>query len=377
MQIKTILVDIFSIIYPQHNLTLKIITAILVAFGITFLAIPQIIKVAKEKLLLDQPDIRKHHVAPMPSIGGLGIFAGFAIAGMFTVDLQLINDLQFIFDAAFIIFFVGLLDDILGLSPLKKLFGQVMASLPLVYKGGYVINNLHGFMGIGPIHEFWAIGLSFLAILMFMNAFNLIDGVDGLAGGLGLMATSILGIWFFLNNESEYAAIAACLFGSLLAFLFYNYHPAKIFMGDTGSLLIGTIASALAIHFLKVAGNSSFPLKIANPATIVFSIFFIPLFDTIRVFAVRLVKGKSPFSADRRHIHHLLMVIGFSPTAIMYLLIIVNLLFIAFTYSLSSLNSTLVFVILFSLGIALTAWVQITARKFYKIRITKSLNKGH
>lgn len=360
--------DFFSLIYPQLNLTFKILMSSLVSFGITFIAIPQIIKVSKEKLLLDQPDIRKHHISPMPSIGGLGFFAGFAIAGMFTVDLQLINDLQFVFDAAFIIFFVGLLDDILGLSPLKKLFGQVMASLPLVYKGGYVINNLHGFLGIGQIHEYWAIGLSFLIILMFINAFNLIDGVDGLAGGLGLMATSILGTWFFLNNEFEYAAIAACLSGSLLAFLIFNFHPAKIFMGDTGSLLIGTITAALAIHFLQVAESKSSPFEIANPATLIFSIFFVPLFDTVRVFAVRIVKGRSPFSADRRHIHHLLLIIGFSPNSITYLLVVVNLLFIGLTYSLSSLDSTLVFVILFSLGISLTAWVNLVARKHYNKR---------
>jgi UDP-N-acetylmuramyl pentapeptide phosphotransferase/UDP-N-acetylglucosamine-1-phosphate transferase len=286
----------------------------------------------------------------------------------------MVNDLQFLIDASFVIFFVGLLDDILGLSPLKKLFGQIMASLPLVYKGGYVINNLHGFLGIGPIHEFWALGLSFLAILMFMNAFNLIDGVDGLAGSLGLMATVMLGIWFFLNNEWEYAAISACLAGSLLAFLFYNFHPAKIFMGDTGSLILGTVSSVLAIHFLKVAGNANAPFVILNPSTLIFSIFFVPLFDTLRVFAVRLVKGKSPFSADRRHIHHLLMVIGFSPRSIVFLLLGVNLFFIALTYFLNTFNSTLVFVVLFSIGIALTGWAQITARKYYNIRISKSSN---
>jgi UDP-N-acetylmuramyl pentapeptide phosphotransferase/UDP-N-acetylglucosamine-1-phosphate transferase len=201
-----------------------------------------------------------------------------------------------------------------------------------------------------------------------MNAFNLIDGVDGLAGGLGLMATLILGTWFFLNNEFEYAAIAACLSGSLLAFLIFNFHPAKIFMGDTGSLLIGTITAALAIHFLQVAESKSSPFEIANPDTLIFSIFFVPLFDTIRVFAVRIVKGRSPFSADRRHIHHLLLIIGFSPNAITYLLVVVNLFFIGLTYSLSSLDSTLVFVILFSLGISLTAWVNLVARKHYNKR---------
>ena len=363
--------DIFSIVYPYHNSIFKIISASFIAFGITYLAIPQIIKVSKEKLLLDQPDERKHHIAPMPSLGGLGIFAGFAIAGMFTVDLQVVNELQFVFDAALIIFFVGLIDDILSISPLKKLFGQILAALPIVLKGGFIFSNLHGFLGIGLVNEFWAMGLSFLVILMFINAFNLIDGVDGLAAGLGLMSTLILGIWFYLNNELEYAAISGCLAGSLLSFLFFNYHPAKIFMGDTGSLLIGTITSALAIHFLKVQGNSFSPIKISNPATLIFSIFFVPLFDTMRVFAVRLVKGKSPFSADRRHIHHLLMVIGFSPTAIMYVLIVVNLVFIALTYSLKALNSTLVFVILFSLGIALTAWANIVARKRFKKRLSR------
>lgn len=363
----------FFIIYPHYILTLKILLSSLISFVITYITIPQIIKVSKEKLLFDQPGERKVHIQPMPSIGGLGIFAGFGIAGLFTVDLQLVNALQYLFGASLTIFFVGLLDDMLSVSPLKKLFGQVMASIPIIYKGGFVINSFYGLMGIQHIHLFWSFALTFLAIVMVMNSFNLIDGVDGLAGGLGLMVSIVLGTWFFFSNEWEYAALAACLSGSLLAFLFFNHHPAKIFMGDTGSLLIGTITATMAIHFLQVAGNPSSKYVIANPGALVFSVFFIPLFDTLRVFAVRLIKGKSPFSADRRHIHHLLMSIGFSHASIMHLLIISNVCIIGLTYVLRNIDTTLIFGILFALGIALTGLANLLARKEYNKK-TKPFN---
>ncbi|MEJ7768197.1 MAG: MraY family glycosyltransferase [Chitinophagaceae bacterium] len=315
-----------------------ILSSIIISFTITFLAIPVIIKVSEEKMLFDVPDARKIHSNPIPSLGGLGIFAGFVITCLLTISFHNATEFQFFIAAALVIFFLGIKDDILIISPLKKFIGQVLAAFLIIFKGGVQIKGMHGFLGIYELPEIFSLVLTYFTVIVIINSFNLIDGVDGLAGSLGFMATSIVGMYFLQNDIIPYAALSFALAGSLAAFLIYNFQPAKIFMGDTGSLLIGLITSILIIKFINVSTSSVVALE-ASPA-LGFAILLIPLIDTLRVFAIRIMHRRSPFSPDRNHVHHLLLDRGYSHQKITMILVSINLLFIALTYLGRSLGST-------------------------------------
>src|SRR6185436_14742924 len=199
-----------------------VLLSLSVSFAITFLAIPVIISVAEMKKLYDVPDERKIHHSPIPSLGGLGIFAGFVMASLLTISFGVAPEFQYFIAAAVVIFFLGLKDDILVISPVKKFIGQVLAAFLIIYKGGIQIRSMHGFLGIYELPEMFSLILTYFTVIVIINSFNLIDGVDGLAGSLGFMATSILGIYFLEINMISYAALSFALAGSLAAFLIFN-----------------------------------------------------------------------------------------------------------------------------------------------------------
>ncbi|MGB4842884.1 MAG: MraY family glycosyltransferase [Ferruginibacter sp.] len=324
----------------------NILLSAALAFLITFFAIPVIIQVAKDKKLFDEPDERKVHKNVIPTLGGLGIFAGFIIATLMGVPSGITSELQYFAAAATVIFFLGIKDDILVLSASKKFIGQLIAAGIIIKFGGIQISNMHGFLGIHEIPHIASIVISIFTIIVITNSFNLIDGVDGLAGSLGLLTTLVFGIYFFYAGQLTYAVMALALAGSTIGFLIYNFSPAKIFMGDTGSLLIGLINSILVIKFINVAGNpaSNFPIE-AAPA-IGFAILMIPLFDTLRVFGLRILDRRSPFSPDRTHVHHFLLDLGLSHRMVTITCVLVNISFISLAFFLRHLGTTSVLGIL-------------------------------
>lgn len=179
-----------------------------VSFIITFLAIPIILQVADEKKLYDVPDKRKIHTALVPSLGGVGIFAGFILAALLSISAFTNPGFQYFFAASIVIFFLGLKDDLTVLSATKKFIGQVIAAAILIHLAGIKITGLNGLFGIGYIPEPFSLALSYLTIIVVINSFNLIDGADGLAGSLGLMAILVFGIYFFVNDILAYALLA-------------------------------------------------------------------------------------------------------------------------------------------------------------------------
>ena len=320
----------------------NILLSAALAFLITFFAIPVIIQVAKDKKLFDEPDERKVHKNVIPTLGGLGIFAGFIIATLMGVPSGITSELQYFAAAATVIFFLGIKDDIFVLSASKKFIGQLIAAGIIIKFGGIQISNMHGFLGIYEIPHIASIIISLFTIIVITNSFNLIDGVDGLAGSLGLLTTLVFGVYFFYAGQLTYAVMALALSGSIIGFLIYNFSPAKIFMGDTGSLLLGLINSILVIKFINVAGNpaSNFPIE-AAPA-IGFSILMIPLFDTLRVFALRILDRRSPFSPDRTHVHHFLLDLGLNHRMVTITCVLVNISFISMAFFMRSLGTTTV-----------------------------------
>lgn len=285
----------------------QIIIGSIIAFLVTFYAIPVIMKVADLKKLYDVPDERKIHKQPIPSLGGFGIFVGFAVALLLMLDFTQLAAMQYYFAAFLIIFFLGIKDDIVILSAQKKFVGQLLVAAILMFKAKLLITNMHDFLGVQVLtQEALRYCLTLFTIIVIINAFNLIDGVDGLAGSLGLVSSSVFAIFFLMNKDYTYAAIGFALAASILAFLIYNFHPAKIFMGDTGSLMIGLVNTILVIHFIESANTASTYQLVATPA-LGFGILLLPLMDTLRVFGIRIFHGRSPFSPDRNHIHHILL----------------------------------------------------------------------
>lgn len=329
-----------------------IFLSVIISFGITLLAIPTIIKVSEEKMLFDVPDERKIHINPIPSLGGLGIFAGFVITCLLAISFQNAAEFQFFMAAALVIFFLGIKDDILIISPLKKFIGQVLAAFLVIQKGGMLLNGMHGFMGIHEMPLLVSIPFTYFTVIVIINSFNLIDGVDGLAGSLGFMATTIFGLYFIKIDLIPYACLSLALSGSLAAFLIFNFQPAKIFMGDTGSMLIGLITSVLVIKFINVSGDPNISMPLESAPAIGFSILMVPLLDTLRVFAIRIMNKRSPFSADRNHVHHLLLDRGLTHQQVTITLVSANIIFVAFAFFARSMGSTILIFSMLSLFFA-------------------------
>lgn len=327
------------------------------AFLITFFSIPVIIEVAKDKKLFDVPGERKVHNVVIPTLGGLGIFAGFIFATLIGVPPSAVSVLQYLLAAIMIIFFMGIKDDILILTATKKFVGQLIAAGIIIKFGGIEIKDLYGIFGIHSLPPTAAFLISLFTIVVITNSFNLIDGVDGLAGSLGLLTSLIFGIYFYYSGQTLYSIMALSLAGSLVGFLIYNFSPARIFMGDTGSLLIGLINSILVIKFINVASDPSSPIPIGSAPALGFAILIVPLFDTLRVVSLRIINRRSPFWPDRNHIHHLLLDIGFSHKTIALTCVAANLLFVAIAFLLRFAGGSIVMLALSVTSIVLVSIV--------------------
>jgi UDP-N-acetylmuramyl pentapeptide phosphotransferase/UDP-N-acetylglucosamine-1-phosphate transferase len=219
--------------------------------------------------------------------------------------------------------------------------GQFIAAFIIMQKGGIKIESMHGVLGFQEIPEAMSVTLTLFTIIVIVNSFNLIDGVDGLATTVGIVTTSVFGIYFFNAGELPYALLAFVTTGSLLGFLIFNHAPARIFMGDTGSLLLGLVNATLVVHFLSSAGNPEAPLYIDGSPAVGFAILMVPLFDTMRVFTLRILARRSPFAPDKNHIHHLLLDLGFNHASVTYILAALNILFIGVAYLTRGFGATL------------------------------------
>jgi UDP-GlcNAc:undecaprenyl-phosphate GlcNAc-1-phosphate transferase len=328
-----------------------LILVFVTSFLVVLLSTPSLIKVAILKRLFDAPgDTRKLHTRMVPTIGGIIIFAGTLFSySLWFPDHQIhdyselsksISDYKFIVSTLLIMFFVGVKDDIIGTAPVKKLVAHVLVGMVLVLMADIRIVSMHGIFGIYVLPLWTSVFLSLFTYIVVVNAFNLIDGVDGLAGGIGFIASSAFGAWFALAGDPAMACLAFALSGSLLAFLMFNFSPAKIFMGDSGSLTIGLIVSILAIKLVDYDVSSiknQFILNASKPI-FVMAVLVYPLVDTLRIFIYRAVRGVSPFSADRNHIHHRLIDIGCSHKTTTIILYSVNIMIIGVTLSLTYVN---------------------------------------
>ena len=292
-----------------HNYKFAILCFI-TAFVVTLITIPPIINLVKKFNLYDMPGVRKEHYQPVPTLGGIAIVAGLMIAMFLWFPFSTQPAQISFFFSIIILFALGIMDDLKDLSAKYKFIVQISLAV-LIAVSGIRITSFDGLFGIYELPVTAQYTFTILAIAGITNAFNLIDGIDGLAGGLGFMSLVTLGIFLTLSGDVNTALIAFALAGALFAFLFFNFNPAKIFMGDTGSLVLGFVIAVLGIRLMQVNVMMPGPV-VVNAPVFVLGIVLIPVFDTIRVFAIRIWKGKSPFEADKTHIHHLLTNAGFN-----------------------------------------------------------------
>lgn len=342
-----------------------LILAFLTSFFVVLLVTPSLIKVAFLKRLFDEPgEARKLHKRVVPTIGGIIIFAAtvFAVAMWFPVGLNPyeslirgVKDFQYIVATLLMLFFVGIKDDIVGTAPIKKLAAHIIVGMILVLMAEIRIRSLHGLFGIYDIPLWASIFLSMFTYIVVVNAFNLIDGVDGLASGVGLIASTAFGTIFMFGGDMVMALLSFSLAGSLAAFLFFNFSPAKIFMGDSGSLSIGLIMSILAIKLVEFVPAEESPaliFELVSPVTVL-AILVYPLTDTLRIFIYRATKGVSPFSADRNHLHHLLIDSGFSHKSTVISIYSASLVVMGAAFAARLLPETTAFIITGSTGVLL------------------------
>ncbi len=279
---------------------------------ITGFTIPVIIRLASRNGIMDVPDNkRKIHQRNIPTLGGVAIFTGVVIAFSAWIGHQPPIYYSYLMAALVIIFVVGLKDDIEVVSPYLKLLAQFVSAGIVVAGAGIKLHHFDGFLGIDDPTDLDTIIFTTFSVVVIINAYNLIDGVDGLAGSVSLVSSLIFGSWFYVNGHFAEAMLAFVLAGSLVGFLYHNFQPARIFMGDTGALMVGFIMAVLAFRMIGLnSGSSTFGLH--RPSGIAFAIMIVPLYDTLRIIVVRLVKRKSPFKPDNNHLHHRMLDMGFS-----------------------------------------------------------------
>ncbi|MBS1557279.1 MAG: undecaprenyl/decaprenyl-phosphate alpha-N-acetylglucosaminyl 1-phosphate transferase [Bacteroidetes bacterium] len=303
-----------------------------------------LIKLLTQWKLFDSPGLHKIHDNYKPSLGGVAVLMGAGLSLLLALPLNEWLANRYFFISLFIMFLIGLRDDVLALTPRQKLYSQFLPVILLVVLNKTTIHSSYGLFNLPPMPAAIIWLLSIFTLIILTNAYNLIDGLDGLAGTVGIISLTTFGVWFFAVGDLPNSLIALTFTGALLAFLFFNWEPSKIFMGDTGALTIGFLLAYLAITFV----NTNYSLPETNPyklqASVASSvcIAIIPVFDTLRVIILRLRQGLSPFHADKNHLHHQFIRLGFSHSKSVLIIALINLAMILLAWLLRKQNDLLI-----------------------------------
>ncbi len=298
---------------------MKDIYHLLIPFFVAFIATnwvhPKILKIAILKNLFDNPDERKLQRRPIPVMGGIAVFFGI-VAGLCSSQITFFSPAVFVLIAAMtIMLYVGTIDDILDLSPYTRFLIEiaVVAFIMLVNNNG--INCFWGLWGLDVIPMWIAAPLTIFAAVGIINAINLIDGVNGLSSGFCFMASVMFAIMFYFSGNTTMMILATSAAGAIIPFFLHNVfgYNTRMFIGDGGTLVIGTMMSMFVINILKDTSLSA-PFAQEGMGLIPFtlSVLAVPVFDTLRVMSARIIRGNSPFNPDKTHLHHLFIELGFS-----------------------------------------------------------------
>ena len=292
-----------------------ILIAFLLSLGISVMFTLSIIDLARKKKLFDGNTKLKRHIEQVCSLGGIAIFSAFWIGVCLMSGFYGSATIGYLFAGAFILFVTGVKDDLVGIAPLKRLSIQIGVA-SLLFAGGLQLTYIPGLDIELPMVASYLLTITLIGAIV--NAYNFIDGINGLAGGLAMIASLAFGVLFYISGMENYATMALALAGAVLGFLVYNFGTAKIFMGDNGSTFIGIMLSFFTITFLQnhvINGG-----VIDWSPVVLIAIILVPMLDMVKVIFSRMARGKSPFKGDRTHIHHLLLQAGMKQNTACYLI---------------------------------------------------------
>jgi len=313
------------------NTYIEIPVVFLLSLGVCLILTPALIYFSKRKGLLDVPNHRASHKTPTPTLGGLPIFAGLISVILFCIGVSDCGSISVLILSLFVLIGTGVLDDIISLRASLRLLIQLALGFAIASQG-LRFTNLYGFLGIHELPMVFQYLITVFFIVAITNAFNLIDGIDGLAGGLGFINMVVMGVLFVSQNQRIDFVICFGMAGALLAFLFFNFKKARIFMGDTGSLVLGFLTAYLCLRISVLTNADELILKGPQKLTMIAGLIIVPTYDMIRVAIQRLLKKKSPFSADKTHIHHLLTKTGMNHTRAAVTLYLIHILVLVFSF---------------------------------------------
>lgn len=341
----------------------------LISFAFGLIGMPIVIRIAKAKGFVVRPNKRMSHEGEIPNIGGLNICFSFLLTYML-FEFDQMSQSQFFLIGLFAIMAVGFIDDVLILTPMAKLFGETLASIALIGFADIRITHLHGIFGIQEIGIIPSYILSLFVLIAIINAVNLIDGIDGLASGLGMLYCLFFALYFYLVGEKSWSILGICMIGSLAVFFLYNVfgRKEKIFMGDSGSLLLGYLLTAFVFRFCEINAYHLVPENYhvnAAPAVAI-CVLTVPIFDTIRVCLTRIKQHRSPFQPDKNHIHHLLLRTGLNHLQTTGVLLSVSVLFIGLAIIGRNWNNWILLITDFGLATIMTLLLwRVLNRKLY------------
>lgn len=327
------------------------VAGFLLAMLLGRIIIPRILVISLRKRLFDIPDFRKIHRRPISRLGGVSFFLvimlvmcaltlfrlqifGFTVL---FINHHILHEMLCLTAGLMLLYIIGVCDDLIGVRYNRKFVVQILAAAFLPFADLY-INDFHGLFGVNGISPLIGVPLTMLLTVFVTNAINLIDGIDGLASGLCMIALLVFGVAFAMNGVWMYALLAFVSLGVLVPFFFYNVfgdaeHGSKIFMGDTGSLTLGYILSLLSVKYILYIGPNASAVDGA-PIVWVFSLLLVPCLDVCRVVLNRLQRRVNPFRPDKTHIHHKFLMMGFTPRSSLALIQLMSVFFIGLTVSL-------------------------------------------
>jgi len=330
-------------IYSFANYTYYTI-ALIGAFVISLYCVRKTLFLTRKMQIFDVPDdIRKIHGAVIPSLGGIGVFIGYTLISVLFSPWEM---WKYVILSSLLLFFGGIYDDLMNMRPSKKLLLQLIASAITIYAVNIRVTSFCGIFGIWELPYWYSVGFTILCCTFFINVFNFVDGIDGLACSFGILYSVVLGLLFAINGDIWLACISLSLTGACIGLLYYNIAPAKIYMGDTGSMFVGFIIFVLSVLFINAYDKHGAIVRIihSNKAAllITLSVIFLPVFDAIRVFIARGIKGISPLKADRNHLHYYLLDAGSTHSGALLILLCANIVVMIVAFLMQNMNSYLV-----------------------------------
>ena len=338
------------------NILLYGFLALVISSLFSLYFVPTIRKLAYTRNLTDNPSARKSHSNKVPVLGGLAVFLVACFTMMpFAFFFNNITSPATYFLLAFAsttMLFVGMLDDIVSLKPMQKLFFQIVVSVLVIYVGSFFIGSMDGLFGVKKLNISFSYALSFFIYIVFINMLNLIDGIDGLASGISVIAFAFFALVAHDSGNFYNMLVAMCGLGSLIPFMYFNvFSTKKIFLGDNGSLALGVILGYLALDLLSVNNAPEVSFLGTHKILVLMAVFSYPLVDTLRVFVVRISRKRSPFTADKNHIHYHLLRLGFSHKKATLVVILYSIFITTIALLMVDVNINTAFVILFFIAV--------------------------